>query len=79
VRAGVGAALITRLMVDFDDPATAVYDIDGIPPRRIGLVHHADRDVTPMMARFLALAQAAGSAVTAADQSTTAIASTSIR
>lgn len=69
VKAGVGAALMTRLMVDFDDPETVAYELDGIPPRRIGLLHHADRPLSPMAARFLALAEAA---LLSGDQATTA-------
>lgn len=69
VKAGVGAALMKRLMVDFEDPDTVVYELDGIPPRRIGLLHHADRPLSPMAARFLALAEAAP---VSGDQSTAA-------
>jgi molybdate transport repressor ModE-like protein len=45
VAAGIGAALMPRLTVDFADPGTRCVPVDDLfPPRLVGLVWHRDRE-----------------------------------
>jgi molybdate transport repressor ModE-like protein len=72
VAAGLGVAVVPRLTVDGNDRATVSIPLDGIvPPRRIGLVWHADRYRSPAARGFAELArevceQSAGEARAAA-------------
>ena len=57
VAAGLGYALMPRLTVDEDDPEVAVVpDVTGLPPRSLGLLSHADRQLPPYVAQFVDLA-----------------------
>jgi DNA-binding transcriptional LysR family regulator len=57
VAAGLGYAVLPRLTVDEDDPEVAVLPISSaMPPRRIGVVWHADRQLPPTVHRFVELA-----------------------
>jgi DNA-binding transcriptional LysR family regulator len=56
--AEVGVALVPRLTIDPTDPATAVIELgELIPPRRLGLVWHADRSRSEAAETFIALAR----------------------
>jgi molybdate transport repressor ModE-like protein len=58
VGAGVGIALVPRLTVDANDPATVAIDLgDLVSPRRISLVWHRDRYRSPAARAFAELAQ----------------------
>jgi DNA-binding transcriptional LysR family regulator len=57
VAAGMGVALMPRLTVNPEDPATATLALDGaIPPRRIVLVRHGERYRSPAAQAFVDLA-----------------------
>lgn len=57
VAAGLGYALMPRLTVDEDDPEVAVVPVvSGLPPRSLGLISHADRQLPPYVAQFAGLA-----------------------
>jgi DNA-binding transcriptional LysR family regulator len=59
VAAGLGAALMPRLTVDFDHPGTVCIDVgDLFPARPLGIVWHGDRERTAVMTGFVDLAQA---------------------
>src|SRR5919106_3939793 len=59
VAAGLGAALMPRLTVDFHHPGTVCFDVGELfPPRPLGIVWHRDRERTPVMTGFVDLAQA---------------------
>jgi DNA-binding transcriptional LysR family regulator len=56
--AGVGAALVPRLTIDPTDSRTVVHELgELVPPRRIGLVWHADRSRSEAAETFIALAR----------------------
>ena len=70
VAAGVGAALLPRLSVDAGHPGVHAIPLGRrVPPRRIGIAWHRDRDLPPAAAEFLAAsadaARAAGAALRA--------------
>jgi DNA-binding transcriptional LysR family regulator len=70
VAAGVGAALLPRLSVDDGHPGVRAISLGRrVPPRRIGIAWHRDRDLPPVAAEFLTAAadaaRAAGAAVPA--------------
>jgi DNA-binding transcriptional LysR family regulator len=53
VAAGMGAALVPRLVIEPDDPGIAVVEIgDLLPPRRVVLVWHRDRYRSPAARAF---------------------------
>jgi DNA-binding transcriptional LysR family regulator len=57
VAAGLGYAVLPRLTVDEDDPEIAVLRISStMPPRRIGVVWHVDRQLPPAVPRLVELA-----------------------
>lgn len=57
VAAGLGYAIMPRLTVDEDDPRVAVLPLSpGMPPRRLGLLWHVDRQLTAAARRFVELA-----------------------
>lgn len=57
VAAGLGYALMPRLTVDEDDPQVAVVPVvRGLRPRHLGLVWHADRQLSQATMSFVALA-----------------------
>jgi DNA-binding transcriptional LysR family regulator len=57
VAAGLGYALMPRLTVDEDDPEVAVVPVvSDLPPRSLGLLSHADRQLPPYVAQFAELA-----------------------
>ena len=57
VAAGLGYALMPRLTVDEDDPEVSVVPVvTGMPPRSLGLISHADRQLPPYVAQFADLA-----------------------
>jgi DNA-binding transcriptional LysR family regulator len=57
VAAGLGYAVLPRLTVDEDDPEVVVLPISSaMPPRRIGVVWHVDRQLPPTAHRFVELA-----------------------
>lgn len=57
VAAGLGYAVLPRLMVDEDDPEIAVLPISSpVPPRRLGIIWHVDRQLPPTAHRFVELA-----------------------
>jgi molybdate transport repressor ModE-like protein len=58
--AAVGVALVPRLTVDPSDSLTVALDVGELfPPRRLGLVWHADRTPTPPAHSFMELARSA--------------------
>jgi DNA-binding transcriptional LysR family regulator len=58
VATGIGAAMLPRLSVDSGYPGLAWIDLrDRIPPRRIGLAWHADREPLPAARAFRALTE----------------------
>jgi DNA-binding transcriptional LysR family regulator len=58
VGAGMGVAVVPRLTVDPNDPATTVIELgSAIPPRRLALVWHRDRYRSSAAHAFVALAQ----------------------
>ena len=73
VAAGLGYALMPRLTVDEDDPEVAVVPVvTGMPPRSLGLLSHADRQLPPYVAQFADLAAEVCAEVSAAWASTLA-------
>lgn len=57
VAAGLGYAVLPRLTVDEDDPEIAVLSISSpVPPRRLGIIWHVDRQLPPAAGRFVELA-----------------------
>lgn len=57
VAAGLGYAVLPRLAVDEDDPEIAVLPISTtVPPRRLGIIWHVDRQLPPTAHRFVELA-----------------------
>ena len=57
VAAGLGYAVMPRLTVDEDDPQVAVLRISSsLPPRRLGVVWHVDRQLSPGVHRLVELA-----------------------
>jgi DNA-binding transcriptional LysR family regulator len=60
VASGVGAALLPRLSVDTQYPGVKAIPLGRrMPPRRIGLAWHRDRDLPPAASEFVAAATAA--------------------
>jgi DNA-binding transcriptional LysR family regulator len=60
VAAGVGSALLPRLSVDEGYPGVKAIPLGRrMPPRRIGLAWHRDRDLPPVAGEFVAAATAA--------------------
>jgi molybdate transport repressor ModE-like protein len=57
VAAGLGAALMPRLTVDFANGRTAYVDVAGlVPPRLLGLVWHRDRELSEGTGALIELA-----------------------
>jgi len=57
VAAGLGYAVLPRLTVDEDDPEIALLPFStAVPPRRLGLIWHADRQLPSSVHRFVELA-----------------------
>jgi len=57
VAAGLGYAVLPRLTVDEDDPEIVVRPISSpVPPRRLGIIWHVDRQLPPSVHRFVDLA-----------------------
>ena len=57
VGAGLGVAVMPRLTVNIDDPATVALPLgEAVPPRRIVLVWHRDRYRSPAAQAFVELA-----------------------
>ena len=57
VAAGLGYAVLPRLTVDEDDPEIAVLPISSpVPPRRLGIIWHVDRQLSPAAHRLVDLA-----------------------
>jgi len=60
VAAGMGAALMPRMTVDFDERRTVHVDVgEMFPPRLLGLVWHRDREHNPAVSSFVELARSA--------------------
>lgn len=60
VRAGMGPAIMPLLAVDPGDPGIRLRDLDPpLPPREILLAHHARRQLSPVLPRFLELTRQA--------------------
>lgn len=57
VAAGLGNGLIPRLAADPADPRTRILAVDGLAPRRLGIVRHRDRHVTPATRAYVELAR----------------------
>jgi DNA-binding transcriptional LysR family regulator len=57
VAAGIGNGLIARLAADPADPRTRILAVDGLAPRRLGIVRHRDRHVTPATRDYIELAR----------------------
>jgi molybdate transport repressor ModE-like protein len=57
VGAGVGSALVPRLTMDPEDPATTMIEMPKLPPRVIALTWHRDRYRTPAAHAFVETAQ----------------------
>jgi DNA-binding transcriptional LysR family regulator len=58
--AGVGAALVPRLTVDAGDQRTVAIALgELLPPRRLGIVWHAERTLSPAAQTFIELARSA--------------------
>jgi DNA-binding transcriptional LysR family regulator len=57
VAAGIGYGLIARLAADPADPRTRILAVDGLAPRRLGIVRHRDRHVTPATRAYIELAR----------------------
>jgi DNA-binding transcriptional LysR family regulator len=53
--AGIGHGLIPRLAADPADPRTRILAVDGLAPRRLGIVRHRDRHVTPAARAYVEL------------------------
>jgi DNA-binding transcriptional LysR family regulator len=57
VAAGLGYAVLPRLTVDEDDPEVVVLPISTpVPPRRLGIIWHVDRQLPQAAHRFVDLA-----------------------
>jgi DNA-binding transcriptional LysR family regulator len=57
VAGGQGIAVLPWLTVDHDDEGVRVLPLDvGLPPRRIGLIHHGDRLLGPAAREFRSVA-----------------------
>ena len=57
---GVGVALVPRLTVDPADRRTVAIDVGELfPPRRLGIVWHSDRTLSPAACAFIELARGA--------------------
>ncbi len=56
VAAGLGIAVVPRLTVDLNDPATAAIPLPAIAPRQIGLAWHRDRYRSPAARAFIDVA-----------------------
>jgi molybdate transport repressor ModE-like protein len=56
VATGLGIAVVPRLTVDVNDPATVAIPLPAIAPRQIGLAWHRDRYRTPATRAFAELA-----------------------
>jgi DNA-binding transcriptional LysR family regulator len=57
VAAGLGYAVLPRLTVDEDDPEVVVLPISSaMPPRRLGVIWHIDRQLPRTVHRFVELA-----------------------
>jgi DNA-binding transcriptional LysR family regulator len=60
VAAGLGVAIEPRLAVDLDNPATAVFELDGMMPScRIACYWHRDREPNPALEAFVEMMQIA--------------------
>ena len=57
VAAGVGNALVPRLTIDENDPATRMIELPKIPPRMLAIAWHRDRYRTPAARAFVETAQ----------------------
>jgi DNA-binding transcriptional LysR family regulator len=53
--AGIGHGLIPRLAADPADPRTRILAVDGLAPRRLGVVRHRDRHLTPAARAYIEL------------------------
>ena len=58
VAAGVGVALVPRMTMDENDPATRLIELPKIPPRMLAIAWHRDRYRTPAARAFVETAQA---------------------
>jgi DNA-binding transcriptional LysR family regulator len=56
--AGIGNALLPSLAVDPDNPRTRILPVDGLAPRRLGIVRHRDRHLPTFTRAYLDLALA---------------------
>ena len=57
VAAGVGNALVPRMTMDENDPATRLIELPRIPPRMLAIAWHRDRYRTPAARAFVETAQ----------------------
>jgi len=57
VAAGVGVALVPRMTMDENDPATRLIELPKIPPRMLAIAWHRDRYRTPAARAFVETAQ----------------------
>jgi DNA-binding transcriptional LysR family regulator len=57
VAAGVGNALVPRMTIDENDPATRPIELPRIPPRILAIAWHRDRYRTPVARAFVETAQ----------------------
>jgi molybdate transport repressor ModE-like protein len=57
VAAGVGSALVPRMTMDEQDPATRLIELPRIPPRMLAIAWHRDRYRTPVARAFVETAQ----------------------
>lgn len=55
VAAGIGHGLIPRLAADPADPRTRIVAVDGLAPRRLGIVRHRDRHITSAARAYIDL------------------------
>jgi DNA-binding transcriptional LysR family regulator len=55
--AGIGHGMIPRLAADPADRRTRIVAIDGIAPRRLGIVRHRDRHATPAVGAYIEMAR----------------------
>ncbi|HYY02398.1 MAG TPA: LysR family transcriptional regulator [Gaiellaceae bacterium] len=58
VAAGVGSALVPRMTMDENDPATRLIELPRIPPRMLAIGWHRDRYRTPAARAFVETAEA---------------------
>lgn len=56
--ARIGNALLPSLAVDPDNPRTRVVAVDGLAPRRLGIVRHRDRHLPGFIREYVELARA---------------------